>query len=144
MRVYVPYSCASAPHGSMLIGWLGHKRRKLKFPVAHTVLPVFWGGEKGKWSERSWKKPCSSPGWQPLRCQVKPCFLESSLLINRLLLQIFKLIFFKCTEYLNIFLKKTWIQFLPIHVTRLNYSRWLLTRWRSAIEWHRPPSGLLL
>lgn len=40
MRFYVPYSCASAPHGYMLIGWLGHKRRKCRFPVAHSVLPV--------------------------------------------------------------------------------------------------------
>lgn len=30
----------------MLIGWLGHKRRKFRFPVAHTVLPVSWGGRK--------------------------------------------------------------------------------------------------
>jgi hypothetical protein len=30
----------------MLIGWLGHKRRKFRFPVAQTVLPVFWGGRK--------------------------------------------------------------------------------------------------
>lgn len=60
MRVYVPYSCASAPHGSMLIGWLGHKRRKLRFPVAHTVLPVFWGGRKANEANGAERNPAQA------------------------------------------------------------------------------------
>lgn len=101
MRVYVPYSYASAPRASMLIGWLGHKRRKFGLPVAHTVLPVCWGGREAKEVNGAERQACSSPRWQPLRRQSKLCFLESSLLINILLLQNFKLVFFKCVEYLN-------------------------------------------
>lgn len=101
MRVYVPYSYASAPRASMLIGWLGHKKRKFGLPVAHTVLPVCWGGREAKEVNGAERQACSSPRWQPLRRQSKLCFLESSLLINILLLQNFKLVFFKCAEYLN-------------------------------------------
>lgn len=46
MRLCAPYSCASAPPGAMLIGWPGHKRRKHRFPVAHTELPVCSDGRK--------------------------------------------------------------------------------------------------
>lgn len=46
MRLCAPYSCASAPLGDMLIGWPGHKTRKHRFPVAHTVHPVCCDGRK--------------------------------------------------------------------------------------------------
>lgn len=46
MRLCAPYSCASAPLGDMLIGWPGHKTRKHRFPVAHTVRPVCCDGRK--------------------------------------------------------------------------------------------------
>ena len=40
MRLCAPYSCASAPHGDMLICWPRHKTKKHRFPVARTVLLV--------------------------------------------------------------------------------------------------------
>lgn len=114
MRICVPYSCTSAPRGSMLIGWLGHKRRKFRFPVAHTVLPVCLGGRKANEVKGAKRNPGQAQDGSLLDANSN-CFLESSLLISILLLQNFNFFYFKCMEYLDVL--TTCMYFLLIPVT---------------------------
>lgn len=77
MRLCAPYSCASAPLGDMLIGWPGHKTRKHRFPVAHTVHPVCCDGRKA--SEVNTLKDIAHPTiGSLLDIKSNDCFLEEA------------------------------------------------------------------